>query len=255
MRRDSNSRRFFVLVDSLFIPLPFPMNASDNRVLDIPLVKICGTTSVEDAELSASAGADFLGVIVEHQKSPRHVDLEAARDIFAATELPVVAVTVNKSLEELLKIYDTLQPFALQLHGGESPELARQLAERNILVWAACSGEREISRHRALQMTEAGAQAVLLDARTTNGSETVYGGTGQRSDWELARELRESGLRVILSGGLSPDNVQEAIVIVRPWMVDVVSGVEAQKGVKDAVKVREFVQRSRSNSQATSSHK
>ena len=222
---------------------PLDMNIPDNRVLDNVLVKICGTTSVEDAELAASSSADFLGVIVEHSPSPRSVSLEKAREVSSNCKLPVVAVTVNKSLDELLHINEILRPFALQLHGDENPELARQLVNCGIVIWAACSGEREIARRRALEMTEAGAQAVLLDARTTNSSETVYGGTGHTSDWELAHELRQSGLRVILAGGLSPDNVQQAIRFVRPWMVDVISGVEARKGVKDAVKVREFVRR------------
>ncbi len=219
----------------------------DNRVLERPLVKICGTTSIQDAQLAQNAGADFLGVIVEHSPSPRSVDLVTARAIFLASQTPIVAVTVNKTLDELLKIDQTLRPFALQLHGDEEPQLVRELVSRKITVWAACSGEREIVRQRALKMTKAGAQAVLLDARTTNGNEIIYGGTGELSDWELARELRASGLHVILTGGLSPENVQEAIGFVRPWMVDVVSGVEAKKGVKDAEKVRRFVQYAQNN--------
>lgn len=220
------------------------MNHFKNRVLE-PLIKICGTTSVEDARLSHDAGADFLGVIVEHAPSPRHVSTEDACAIFAATDLLTVAVTVNKTLDELLQIHETLQPFALQLHGDESAELARQLVQRNITVWAACSGEREVARCRALEMSDAGAQAVLLDARATDGSQIVYGGTGQLSDWELARELCANGLRVVLSGGLSPENVRLAIEFVQPWMVDIVSGVEACKGVKDEVKLREFVRQAR----------
>jgi len=224
---------------------PLDMNIPDNRVLDNVLVKICGTTSSEDAQLAMDAGANFLGVIIEHSPSPRSVSLKTAREVSSNCKLPVVAVTVNKSLDELLHINEMLRPFALQLHGDENPELARQLVNCGLVVWAACSGEREIAHRRALQMTAAGAQAVLLDARTTNGGETVYGGTGHTSDWELARELRQSGLRVILAGGLSPDNVQQAIETVRPWMVDVISGVEARKGVKDGEKVREFVHRAR----------
>lgn len=224
-------------------------NSSQHRVLDKDLaatrVKICGTTSVEDALLAQKAGADFLGVIVEHAPSPRSVSLEQARAVFAATSLQNIAVTVNKTLDELLQFHDELQPFALQLHGDESEELARALSARNVRFWAACSGESEAVRRRALQMTEAGAEAVVLDARVVQNGATIYGGTGLRSDWVLARELVESGLRVALAGGLTPQNVAEAIQTVKPWAVDVISGIEARKGVKDAHRVLDFVRNAR----------
>ena len=208
-----------------------------NRVL----VKICGTTSVEDAQLAQRANADFLGVIIEHAPSPRNVNLEQARTIFTATSLRCVAVTVNKNLDELLQLHDELQPYALQLHGDETPELARALSTRNIRFWAACSGDTQDVKQRAISMSDAGAEAVLLDARASHDSGVIYGGTGLRSDWSLARELVESGLRVVLAGGLSPENVAEAIETVRPWAVDVVSGVEVRKGAKDAHRVLDFV--------------
>ena len=132
---------------------------SDNRVLERPLVKICGTTSIEDAQMALEAGADFLGVIVEHPASPRHLSRENAAPIFRANLLPTIAVTVNKTLDELLFINAQLRPYALQLHGDETAELVRKLVQRDITVWAACSGEREIVRQRALQMTEAGADS------------------------------------------------------------------------------------------------
>lgn len=209
------------------------------------LTKICGTTSVGDAEMAARFGADFLGVIVEHAPSPRNVELESARAVFSATKLPTVAVTVNKTLDELLRVYEILRPAALQLHGDESAEIARKLASRGIKVWAACSGEREMARRRAIEMTDAGATAILLDARSSDENGVVYGGTGELGDWELAREMAQNGARVILTGGLTPENVCEAIAFVRPCMVDVASGVEARKGIKDAGKVRDFIRNAR----------
>ena len=213
---------------------------TSSPIKDRVLVKICGTTSVADAQLAQDSGADFLGVIVEHALSPRSVNLQTAREIFAATNLQTVAVTVNKNLDELLRLHDELQPDVLQLHGDESVEIARALSTRSVRFWAACSGETAVAKTRALQMSDAGAGAVLLDARTQHDGVTVYGGTGLRSDWQLARELVESGLRVVLAGGLTPENVREAIQTVHPWAVDVVSGVEAQKGVKDAQRVLDF---------------
>jgi len=215
------------------------------------LIKICGTTSVGDAQLAARAGADYLGVIVEHAPSPRSVSLENARAIFAATELPVAAVTVNRDREFLLRIQRELQPAALQLHGDESPSLVRELVASGATIWAACE-----NRARATEMRDAGASAILIDARQKQNDEVIYGGTGARSDWNLARELVQSGLaqsrpgesqigesraRVILAGGLNPESVGAAIEFVNPWMVDVVSGVEKKKGEKDAAKLNDFI--------------
>jgi len=205
------------------------------------LVKICGTTTAAEARMSSHSGADFLGVIVGHAPSPRSVELEAARAIFAATPTPTVAVTVNRSLDELLLLADELKPAALQLHGDESPQLMRDLKARGLTVWVACSGEKATLKQRALHMTDAGADAVLIDARITRDNQVVFGGTGHLSDWDAARELVESGLRVILAGGLTPQNVADAVNSVRPWMVDAISGVEARKGLKDQTKVRYFI--------------
>ena len=210
------------------------------------LVKVCGNTSVADAQMAARAGADYLGIIVEHQPSPRCTRLERAREICTATARPTIAVTVNLPLDRILHIAEALQPAALQLHGDEEPELVRQLKSRGLTVWAACTGEPQDLRRRALQMAEVGADAILVDARTTAESGgIVYGGTGHQGDWQTARELVNDGLRIILAGGLNAGNVAEAIAAVQPWMVDVVSGVEASKGIKDPVKVGRFIEAAR----------
>jgi phosphoribosylanthranilate isomerase len=205
------------------------------------LVKICGTTSPEDARLAADAGADYLGVILNHPPSPRNVQYQQVRPVLDATSLPVAIVTVNQNLDTLLQLADDFHPAALQLHGDESPDLVRALKARGLTVWTACSGESETVRRRALSMTEAGADAVLVDARAIEQGTIIYGGTGHRSDWNLAHELVDNGLRVILAGGLAPDNIREAIDTVHPWIVDTISGVEAAKGRKDADKVRRFI--------------
>jgi len=111
------------------------------------------------------------------------------------------------------------------------------LVANDAVIWAACSDLR-----RATQMRDAGADAILIDARALQNNETIYGGTGARSDWNLARELVQDGTRVILAGGLNPQNVADAIDFVHPCMVDVVSGVEKKKGVKDAAKVASFIE-------------
>ena len=102
---------------------------------------------------------------------------------------------------------------------------------------------------RAEAMLAAGADALLVDARATSATGTVYGGTGNLSDWSLAREMADSGARVILAGGLAPENVAAAIGAVRPWAVDVISGVEARKGIKDHARVAAFITAARDASQ------
>ncbi len=203
------------------------------------LVKICGNTSLEDAQLAVRLGADYLGVIVGYPPSPRHVSLAAARVIrqgIKESATGFVAVTVNLSLDELRRLHEELRPNVLQLHGDETPELVVALKNEGFQVWAAVH-----TAERATQMHEAGADAILVDARAATSDGTIYGGTGQRSDWLLARALVNEGVRVVLAGGLDAQNVSSAIEQVRPWLVDAVSGVEARKGVKDPEKVAQFI--------------
>jgi phosphoribosylanthranilate isomerase len=207
-----------------------------------PLIKICANTSEKDLLLAADAGADFAGMIVNFPPSPRHVPLEKARQM--KSPLPLIAVTVNLSLEELREIHRELNPYAMQLHGDEAAEIVRGLAQQNIRVWKAVSGAD--AWEMAQTAIVAGAEAVLVDSRAQSHHQIIYGGTGLRSDWELAKELIEQKYRVILAGGLNPENALQASQEVRPWMLDVVSGVELRPGVKDAEKVKAFVRALRS---------
>jgi phosphoribosylanthranilate isomerase len=211
-----------------------------------PLIKICGTTSRADACLASEAGADFVGVVL-HPASPRFLDpgnvpliREAAQNLKTAGEVPLVLVTVNLSRPTLLNLWTELRPHALQLHGDESPELVRELVLQGARVWKVLSGNAQTILRDAKAHTSAGAEALVLDAREVTAQGVIYGGTGHIADWNLARRLVEEGYRVMLAGGLTPDNVARAIDMVQPWAVDVVSGVEARKGVKDADKVRAF---------------
>ena len=212
-------------------------------------LKICGTTTLADAQLGARAGADALGLIVNHAASPRHLEIDEARALVDALSggvaAPVVAVSVNQSLAQLEQIARDLKPLALQLHGDETPDLVRELVARGYVVWKVLSGESATLTRQARIYTDAGAAALVIDARETNAGGVIYGGTGQIADWGAARALVDDGFRVILAGGLSPENVARALEIVRPWGVDVVSGVEARKGHKDAAKVRAFIEAAR----------
>ncbi|RYG68391.1 phosphoribosylanthranilate isomerase [bacterium] len=210
------------------------------------LVKICGTTSPTDARLAHEAGADFLGVILNHPPSPRHVAREVAHDIRLATSTPIVVLTVNQPLETLLQIGADFSPRALQLHGDETPELVEELVKSGLQVWKAVSGDTNAVFTAAEKFRAAGAEAILVDARETSSDGIVYGGTGHLADWNAARHLVDEGYRVILAGGLTPENVGRAVAAVQPWSVDVVSGVEARKGLKDVTKLREFASRAKS---------
>ena len=211
------------------------------------LIKICGNTNEGDAMLSSRHGADYLGVIVEHTVSPRSVNLEVAERIHKAllerdVQTPLVAVTVNLPLSHLLLIRQSFKPEVFQLHGDEDPECVSELVDRGARVWATC-GDGVDPRARIGSLLDAGAEAIVVDARAKRpDGQTVYGGTGRTSNWDLARELSDSGVKVVLSGGLNPMNVTSAILATNPWMVDAVSSLEAMPGVKDGPKVRAFIE-------------
>jgi phosphoribosylanthranilate isomerase len=156
----------------------------------------------------------------------------------------IVVVTVNLPLAQLLVINKILAPHVFQLHGDEAPECVAELVARGLRVWATC-GEESLGndpRPRAEALRDAGAEAVVVDARARRADgATIYGGTGITSNWTLARDLSDRGMKVVLSGGLKPGNVAAAIKAARPWMVDAVSGVEDRPGTKDEEKIRAFV--------------
>lgn len=203
-----------------------------------PLIKICGNTTTEDALWAVEHGADYIGSIVEHPPSPRHVSVDQALQIRRSVgeSAGFVAVVVNLSLDQLRRLHDELQPDVLQLHGDETPELVSVLCAEGRRIWPAVH-----NAERAVQMRDVGVEAILVDARATSAEGTIYGGTGQRSDWVLAKSLVGQGEKVVLAGGLDAGNVAGAIAQVQPWAVDVLSGVEIRKGVKDPEKVARFM--------------
>jgi len=213
-------------------------------------VKICGLTRSEDVRIACNAGADFCGVVVEVQKSPRSRTREQARLLFEEATKATVAVTRSKSLDELIEIARFLSPFAIQLHGDETPDLIAALKGKvSCQIWKALPlppATEQISIQAFLEKVEsfvkAGCDAFVLDTLTAHG----FGGTGTVASWELASDLvRLSALPCFLAGGLTPDNVAEAIIAVKPYGVDVSSGVETSTGVKDPEKVRLFCQRAK----------
>lgn len=193
--------------------------------------KICGITRVEDALAAAEAGADAIGLVFA--ASPRRVDLARARAIRAALPpfVSTVALFVNPSREEVGAVLDQVAPDWLQFHGEEPPDFCAGF-DRPYYKAARVRPDSDLLQYAALY---ADARALLLDA----WSPDAHGGTGHRFDWGLI----PAGLPkpVILAGGLDAGNVAQAIRAVRPWAVDVSSGVEAAKGIKDAAKIAAFM--------------
>jgi phosphoribosylanthranilate isomerase len=207
-------------------------------------IKICGTTNLEDALTAVNAGADALGFVF-YEKSPRKIDEESARKIVA--ELPSniekVGVFVNEPVERVLKTVAQVGLTAVQLHGVEcqEPGFARRLKDnRNLKVFLVLS-PTEIGIGVDLN----GDGATSVDgAFFDSGTPQLPGGTGKTFDWKVAASrIKEIGerVKVVVAGGLNSANVGDAIRILKPWGVDVASGVEARPGKKDPEKVRAFI--------------
>jgi phosphoribosylanthranilate isomerase len=198
-------------------------------------VKICGVTSVEDAQLCVAAGADAIGLNFV-ASSPRCISIELAHTISASLPSHVlsVGVFVDCDHSELTRVRAAAGLGCLQLHGDESPELLARLLPHAY----------KALRVRGADVISAAArfagEHLLLDAYVPG----VHGGSGARFDWDLAAQLTKTR-KITLAGGLDPENVAAAIEQVRPYCVDVASGVEASPRKKDARLVRAFIARAK----------
>ena len=217
-------------------------------------VKICGNTSLEDALLATNAGADAVGFVFA--SSPRRVTVEQVAVITPHLPEAVekIGVFVDAGLEEILLAVRASGLTGVQLHSEASPELPALLHEHlgmELRILRVVHFGAEAAQQAAAVAADPHVDAVLVDSRIA----TALGGTGVAFDWAVARKtlfrdlnFRDSNAqeRLIVAGGLNPENVAEAIATLRPWGVDVVSGVEAKPGCKDQAKVRAFVARARS---------
>jgi phosphoribosylanthranilate isomerase len=254
-----------------------PQLQTDGQVGSLPhlamfRVKICGITSIDDALQAAEAGADAIGLNF-YEPSPRFVapDLAgeivaALRDRYDAQRLAIFGVFVNATLDDIVwifregNLFGPRQSLGVQLHGDEPPELLAELRQHGIgtsedllhtLGYAPLTPVLRAFRSQSPDLADvkaylqacqdliASPQAILLDAHEPG----TYGGTGKAVDWNLLARERGGfgGLPVILAGGLTPQNVAQAIAIARPHGVDVASGVESSPGKKDHAKVWSFV--------------
>jgi phosphoribosylanthranilate isomerase len=199
-------------------------------------VKICGITNLEDALLSAKFGANALGFNF-YEKSPRYILPEKAREIIEELppEILKVGVFVNESQEKILEISEIAKLDSIQLHGDESAEFVRQLkAKTNLEIIKAFRVSPEFQPEDVLKYE---VDAVLLDAYSPKD----YGGTGEIFNWEIAKKVREIFPKMYLAGGLSAENVLEAIEIVQPFAVDACSLLEEARGKKNSKKNEDFI--------------
>lgn len=195
-------------------------------------VKICGITRVEDARQAAQLGADAIGLVF-YQQSPRHVGIEQAQSIVRAVSPFVsrVGLFVDADPEHIEQVLETVDLDILQFHGDETAGQCDRYGKRYIKAIRMAPGldpVAEMDRHPD-------ASGFLLDAY----SENEAGGTGKTFDW--ARIPSNTDKPIILAGGLGPENVADAVASARPYAVDVSSGVEQEKGIKDAAKMAAFI--------------
>ncbi len=194
--------------------------------------KICGITRPQDGIIAAANGADAIGLVF-YDQSPRAVNIEQAREVIAALPpfVTSVGLFVNAEVAEVERILAEVPLDLLQFHGDETPEYCRQFARPFIKAVRMADGvDLEL-----VEQQYAEAQGLLVDSYQKG----VPGGTGHTFDW--ARIPVGMDKPIILAGGLGPDNIEQAVRQVRPYAVDVSSGVEADKGIKDAEKIAAFM--------------
>ncbi len=208
-------------------------------------VKVCGITRLGDARLAADAGAWAIGLIF-HPESPRACDPAAAEEIGNALKrrVEVAGVFVNSSLDEVAELADRCSLTILQLHGDEGPAYCREAARRTGCKVMKAHQVKDAAAVRTLESFRE-VDFHLMDTHAAH----IRGGTGQTFDWELAQHHR-SQIPVVVSGGINPDNVREAIDAVRPFAVDSASGTEASPGVKDPERVEALLRAVRGADQA-----
>jgi phosphoribosylanthranilate isomerase len=219
-------------------------------------IKICANTSLEDARLAAEAGADAVGFVFA--PSRRQVTAQQAAEIGASLppDPTQLGIFMQHTFDEIVAMTRHAGLHGIQLHGEFDPwlteELRREFGHRQFLMqtlhWRvddeASASEATLLEQYAAVSRQGVVDAVLLDAKTS----TAAGGTGRTLPWKRLRDVLSSeprGLRVVLAGGLRPENVAEAIGTLRPWGVDVASGVEQMPGKKDPVRVEAFIRNAR----------
>lgn len=198
-------------------------------------IKICGITNVHDALAAVAAGADALGFNF-YKPSPRYVTPQTAREIVAKLPVSVltVGVFVNEESQSVRNIANEANVAALQLHGDESPEYCRELGkDRYVIKTFAVANDFDVQRIQPYRV-----EAIMLDTKHNS----LRGGTGRVFDWSVAKEVNDFVPKLFLAGGLSPENIEEAVATVRPYAIDACSALEDEPGRKNHERMRAFVE-------------
>jgi phosphoribosylanthranilate isomerase len=213
-------------------------------------VKICANTTLDDTLLAAEAGADAVGFVFAPSKRQVTVEQVAAIVPGLPAALEKIGVFVDAGIEEIVAAVERSGLSGVQLHFDAdlalTAELRRRLGGEKKILRVLHFGSGPLDDGTLARLTDPSVDAVLVDSRTSKGA----GGTGEAFDWiaasrTLFREATERGIKLVVAGGLGPENVAEAIRVLNPWGVDVASGVEAAPGRKDPAKVRAFVANAR----------
>ncbi len=208
---------------------------------DVVKVKICGITNTDDAHLVRDSGADMLGMIVDVPvETPRKIGIDEAEEISKEIDddINIVVVLCPGSVGEVETVVRRIDPFGVQLHGFESEEFLKSVREAlpDVKLIKTVHVDERGTIHGVMP-EEGFVDFILLDTFSAR-----IGGTGKKHSWAKSREIvKHSAIPVILSGGLKPENVEEAIKEVQPYGVDVASGVESSGGMKSKEKVFQFV--------------
>ncbi len=214
-------------------------------------IKICGNTSLEDAMLAAEAGSDALGFVFA--SSPRRVTREQVAKIVPHLPPAVekIGVFVDAAFEEIEAVVNDCNLTGVQLQFAASAEIPSQLRDKfgsSLRILQTLHFSPGIAAKAAVLALDKNIDAVLVDSRTA----TAVGGTGIAFDWNAAASMlfenTHSSLKLVAAGGLTPENVSEAIAVLKPWGVDVVTGVESAPGRKDPAKIRAFIAQARTAS-------
>jgi phosphoribosylanthranilate isomerase len=209
------------------------------------LVKICGLSTPETLDVALGAGADMVG-FVRFPKSPRHVSLDLGHrlSLQARGRAQRVVLLVNPEDEAIAQAIEAINPDLIQLHGSESPERVAEIRSMVRRPVMKAFGIAEASDLQALGPYAGGVDHILLDAKPPRTTDALPGGNGISFDWRLLNRL-DPRLFFMLSGGLNPDNVAEAIRLTKPQAVDVSSGVESGPGLKDPARIEAFIRAAR----------
>jgi phosphoribosylanthranilate isomerase len=214
-------------------------------------IKICGITSADDARLVSEAGIDYLGVLVNVRQSPRSVGMDRASEIIAHSKVPVIMLTYDHRIADVLTLAEALHPRGVQLAGAENEQYILTLRDTiDGEIWKSLhlppdDGGQDSAGAVAAQinrLARIGVDRVVLDTAISRGGVELRGGTGERCDWSAAARIRQQvDMCLFLAGGITPHNARHALLQVRPDGIDVSSGVEQAPGKKDITLVHHLV--------------